>query len=274
MPEIAPSAVEVTALLASAGLLCASVAASVTRLWRAAAAVCGWGGVALGVLVLLIHASSRDAWMPLEDNFGALAALGLMLAGCVLYVQQTRPVGGLDWFILPVAALMLVGAAIFGATMPRQYGETAWAVMHRLTAYGGALALAVAGAVGAMYLVASRRLRSKQMSAGTTMGNLERLESIGYLALVLGWSLFTIGLVTGLIWGIHRTQHGADEQREFFGPKVLLAVGVWIVYALALHTPINPSFRGRKAAVLSLIGLVLMAGTLVAVQFMPGGGGH
>ena len=96
------------------------------------------------------------------------------------------------------------------------------------------------------------------------------------MALVLGWPLFTVGLVTGIIWGIHLTNRGAAQQQAFFGPKVLLAVGVWVVYALALHSPINPSFRGRKAAVLSLIGLILMAGTLVAVQFMPGvaGGNH
>jgi len=114
-------------------------------------------------------------------------------------------------------------------------------------------------------------LRSKEISSGPAMASLERLESIAHMSLVLGWPLFTVGLVTGILWGIHRTSQGADQQHAFFGPKVLLAVGVWVVYALALHSPINPSFRGRKAAVLSLIGLVLMAGTLVAVQFMPGG---
>jgi ABC-type transport system involved in cytochrome c biogenesis permease subunit len=41
------------------------------------------------------------------------------------------------------------------------------------------------------------------------------------------------------------------------------------VYAIVLHAPINPSFRGRKVAVLSIVGLVLMIGTLVAVNFMP-----
>ena len=57
-------------------------------------------------------------------------------------------------------------------------------------------------------------------------------------------------------------------------PKVLLAFCVWVVYALVLHAPINPSFRGRKAAMLSILGFVLMVGTLIAVQFMPTGGGH
>jgi ABC-type uncharacterized transport system permease subunit len=273
MAEIAPNAMEVTTLLTSAGLLAASVASSAARLRKSATAVCGWLGILLGLLVLVLHSVHRGAWLPLEDNFDALGALGLMLAGCVLYIQGTRPVSGLDWFILPVAALMLIAAAVFGRAVPRAYGETAWSIMHRLTAYGGALALAIAGAVGAMYLVAHSQVRRKRLAAGEGLGNLERLETIAQHSLALGLPLFTVGLVTGILWGIHRAYNGSDEQHEFFVPKVFLAIGVWVAYAFALHTPINPSFRGRKAAVLSLIGLVLMALTLVAVQFMPGAAG-
>jgi ABC-type uncharacterized transport system permease subunit len=264
-----PNRTEIFLLLAAGLLLAASVFASIARR-RSTAAACGWLGVILGIVVLTLHALQRGDWFPLQDNFDALAALGVMLAACVLYVQLTRPVGGLDWFVLPVAVALLVAAAIFGEAMPREYGQTAWSITHRLTAYGGALALTIAGAIGGMYLVASRRLLAKQPAGGATFASLERMETIAHLAMVLGWSLFTVGLVTGLLWGIDLAAAGGNEHREFFGPKVLLAVGVWIVYALALHT-INPSFRGRKAAVLSLIGLVLMAGTLVAVQFMPGG---
>ena len=270
MAEIAPNAFEITALLASAGLMGASSAISAARLRKVVAAILGWVAVGLGLFVLVLHAADRGAWLPLEDNFGALGALGLMLAGCVLYIQSTRPVAGLDWFVLPIAALMLIAAAVFGRMVPREYGETVWSLTHRVTAYGGALALAIAGAVGAMYLVANRRLRSKRFGTSggpADFGSLERLESVAHFALTVGWPLFTVGLLTGLLWGIHRTSEG--RQHEFFGPKIVLAVGVWILYALALHTPINPSFRGRRSAMLSVVGLVLMIGALVAVQFMP-----
>ena len=38
--------------------------------------------------------------------------------------------------------------------------DSTWSWVHRLTAYSGALALTFAGATGAMYLLARRRLRS------------------------------------------------------------------------------------------------------------------
>jgi len=50
-----------------------------------------------------------------------------------------------------------------------------------------------------------------------------------------------------------------------------LAVVVWLVYAVVLHAPLNPSFRGRRVAVLSMVGFVLMLGTVVAVLLMRGG---
>jgi hypothetical protein len=43
------------------------------------------------------------------------------------------------------------------------------------------------------------------------------------------------------------------------------------VYGLILHSPINPSFRGRRTAMLSVVGFVLMISVLVAVQFLPSG---
>jgi ABC-type transport system involved in cytochrome c biogenesis permease subunit len=45
------------------------------------------------------------------------------------------------------------------------------------------------------------------------------------------------------------------------------------VYAIVLHARINPVFRGRKVAILSIVGCVLMVGTLVALNLTPAQGG-
>jgi len=73
----------------------------------------------------------------------------------------------------------------------------------------------------------------------------------------LGFALLTIGLITGLVEALQGSAGGRTPpgSRWFLQPKVLLAFCVWVVYALVLHAPINPSFRGRKAAMLSILGL-------------------
>jgi hypothetical protein len=135
-------------------------------------------GILIAAVVLAWHSARRENWLPLEDNFDTLIWLGLLLAVFVAYVQRRRPLGGLDWFIMPIVILLLLGAAIFGRTKPHQYLPLTWSVLHRVTAYGGAVAFAVAAAVGAMYLITNNRLRSKSFSPGPNLGSLERLEHL------------------------------------------------------------------------------------------------
>jgi ABC-type uncharacterized transport system permease subunit len=270
---VEPTAGQLALLLVSVALFAAGWALSLARRWRdreglrVAAKACMYGGLVAGLGVLVWHSAGRHNWLPLADNFDTLVWLGLLLALFVLYTQRTHPLRGLDWFVAPIVVLLLVGAAVFGRARPHEYDlRSVWHWTHRVTAYGGAVAFAVAGAVGAMYLIVNHRLRAKIVTvpgaggAGPAFGSLERLEHLTLAAVTLGFSLLTIGAVTGVVRYI-------EEDRRTSATKIVLALAVWVVYAVVLHSPINPSFRGRRAAVLSVIGFVLMVGTIVAVQF-------
>ena len=235
-----------------------------------------WLGMVTGAGVLAWHSATRGSWLPLEDNFDAFIWLAVLLAGLTLYLQARRPIAGLHWFSFPIVVLLLACAGIFGLTSPHAYDvKSLWAWTHRVTSYGGAVAFAVAGAVGVMYLIVSRRLRDKRIDLDTpnTFGSLERLEQVAYSAVTLGFGLLTIGLITGVAHIYDRGGKTALGAEWFLSPKVLLAVSGWVVYGLVLHAPLNPSFRGRRTAVLSIVGGLLIAATLVAVQLTAAGGG-
>jgi ABC-type transport system involved in cytochrome c biogenesis permease subunit len=264
-------------LFGAVAFFIASIALSLARLKRERNALrigaksCEYWGLLLGLAALIWHSANRRSWIPLEDNFEALTALGLLIAGFVIYMQHARPIPGIDWFLIPVAILMLLSAAFFGRVRPDAYRpDSLWSWTHRLTSYGGAVAFAIAAAVGSMYLIVAARLRKKSALPGPNLGSLERLEKVTQIAAKLGFALLTLGIITGLIREIHsgpQTQLGPNWMTS---PKVILAFCVWITYALALHTPISPGVRGRRSAMLSIVGFVLMFGTIVAVQFMPG----
>jgi ABC-type uncharacterized transport system permease subunit len=264
---IEPTAGQVALLFAAVALFAAGWALSLARLWadreplRVAAKACMYGGLVVALGVLVWHSADRRNWLPLADNFDTLVWLGLLLALFVLYTQYTRPLRGLDWFVSPIVVLLLVCAAIFGRARPHEYDvRSVWLWTHRVTAYGGAVGFAVAGAVGAMYLIVNHRLRTKSVAPGERFASLERLEHLTLTSVTLGFSLLTIGAVTGIVRFVEEGGHTPTA-------KVVLATAVWLVYAVVLHSPMNPSFRGRKAAVLSVVGFVLMVGTIVAAQF-------
>ncbi|HVT89245.1 MAG TPA: cytochrome c biogenesis protein CcsA [Tepidisphaeraceae bacterium] len=236
------------------------------RAWsRIAAKACMWSGMTAALVGLVWHSMARQNWQPLEDNFDALIWLALALAGFVMYVQRTRPLGGLDWFIMPVVILLLIGAVVIGRTNPQAYDvHRWWTRIHLAGAFGGAAFFAVAAAGGAMYLVTNYRLRHKVALAGPSMGSLERLEHLMLVAVTLGFALLTLAAITGFA----EIQLGHSPAPL---AKIILSAAVWLVYAVVLHSPINPRFRGRRAAMLSIVGFALMAGTVVAVLLMPSG---
>jgi ABC-type uncharacterized transport system permease subunit len=268
-----PTAGELVLLGLAVALFAAGMGISLARLWsqaaplRLAAKICDYLGLSAAIGVIIWHSAARRNWLPMYDNFDSLIWLAILLALFVMYVQRVKPITGLDWFIMPIVIMLLAVAGFFGTHDLHVYRPVVrdtliW--VHRVTAYGGAVAFAVAAPVGAMYVIASRGLRSK--APGPSFASLERLERLMMSSVTLGFALLTVGLVTGLGRMI-------DEKTSPPMPKLLLASLAWLVYAVVMHAPINPRFRGRRAAILSVFGFLLVFGTLVAVQFMPGGGG-
>jgi ABC-type uncharacterized transport system permease subunit len=262
-----PTTGQIVLLLIAIAVLLAGGTISVARIrferpWsRLAAKVCMYVGLVVSLLVIAWHSMTRQSWLPLEDNFDTLIWLSVALTGFVLYVQRRRPIPGMDWFVMPVVVLLLCLAAVSGSLIPHEYDvSSGWSWLHRITAYGGALAFAIAGAASAMYLIANYRLRRKSTLAGPKLGSLERLERLTLHAVTLGFPLLTIGAVTGF----------AQMRRDPHTPplKIALSCLTWVIYALVLHALLNPSFRGRRAAALSVVGFVMMIGTIVVVELI------
>ena len=237
---------------------------------RLTAKAMAYFGICLGLAALIWRSVVRGRWMPLEDNFEAMATLALLLAVFTLYVQRAKQIPGLDWFLMPIVIVMLGCSALLGIFHPGSYEPGGiWDLAHRASSFAGAAAFGVAAGVGAMYLIASARLRRKAAIGDGPPVSLERLENLTHWAVSFGFALLTVGIVTGLAKIMQRGPHTVLGPHWITSPKVILTFCVWVVYAVALHTPITPAVRGRKSAMLSIVGFVLMVATLIAVLHLP-----
>ena len=257
-----PTRGQLALLLVAVLLYVAGGALSMARAWvdrrviKRWSRVCLGSGIVLSLAVIVWHAVTRQSWRPVEDNFDALLWLATLLAIFMLYVQHHRTLGGLDWFVMPVVIVLLIVSGFVAKNEYRPYVTSTWAWVHRVTIMGGAIAFAIAAASGAMYVLTSRKLRHKA-PVNPMFGSLESNEHVTMTAVTLGFSLFTIGMITGVVLRISTSGHA--------GYVIALTGVVWVVYAVVLHAPINPRFRGRKAAVLSMIGFLLMMGVVFTV---------
>jgi ABC-type transport system involved in cytochrome c biogenesis permease subunit len=240
-------------------------------------------GIVLSLALLFWHSTTvitqTGAWQPLQDSLSALVTLSILLAGFVAYVQLKRPIASLEWLMMPVVVVLLLMAGHFGKTQPTAYLPSAYSLVHRLFTFLGALAFVVAGAAGALYLMSDRMLRARPAGgvhlppSPGKFGSLERLENLAHSAVTWGFAMFTLGILSGISWAVH--EHGTSKlgQAWYFTPKVVLTMAVWVVFAVVLNTPIAPRLRGRKSAILSIVGLLLTIATLFAALLMPSAGG-
>ncbi|MFT4299236.1 MAG: c-type cytochrome biogenesis protein CcsB [Aeromicrobium sp.] len=219
------SRIGVALTVVAAGVLVASV---LTR--ALAAGRVPWGNmyefgltgvsIALVVYLVLVRLVQVQWVAPMVTGFG-LAILGL--AG-VEYVPAGPLVPALHsyWLVIHVAAVMIAGALFL-----------------------------VGAAASVLYL-----LKDSAEQRGTVGPILARvpeiaaMDRIAFRVHAVGFVLWTFGaLIAGPIWA-----HYAWGRYWGWDPKEVWAFVTWAVYAGYLHARVTAGWRGRRAAIIALIG--------------------
>ena len=132
--------------------------------------------------------------------------------------------------------------------------QSNWLLYHVITCFLGYAAFAVACGVSIMYLIkASHEANtSSSASAGGVMTMFPPtrvLDDLNYRAIMIGFPLLTIGIITGAAWANY-----AWGTYWSWDPKETWSLIVWFVYAAFLHARFTKGWVGKRAAWLSIIG--------------------
>lgn len=130
-------------------------------------------------------------------------------------------------------------------------------VIHIAFALAGLTAFAVSAAMSGLYVMVSRRLKSKSFIMGSKkLPSLSTLDAFNLKGLLIGFPLYTIALLIG---SAHAFQGTGELSFSY-----LIALGSWLTYGGVLQARLTAGWRGRKAAWLTLVafaGLLLVAGS-------------
>jgi ABC-type uncharacterized transport system permease subunit len=269
-----------TCLLAVLAVM--SVVASVRSLHRLSRPEqCKTAGVAQRAVVAAIMLTSlglfvrfwlfEEGWQPVTSHRDGLLLMSFLLAGAVLFIQSRTKLVGLAAFALPVLTFVLTWAFCASAWTYHAFDlpslHPVWRGVHLAGVYLGTVFCGVATVAGGMYLYVHGRLKCKQKLGGLgRLASLEALENTIIRAATLGFVLLTLGLVSGVVV---ISEDGTLTRGGWFGPKVVLGVLAWGVYAVLMNVRYTSRFRGRRAAWLSIAGLVLLLATYVVVTSLP-----
>ncbi len=141
----------------------------------------------------------------------------------------------------------------------------AWTFIHLIAIITATLCFVFACVGGILYLLADRQLRRKGLDASHRWIGLPPLASIEKLSrwmIVVGFPLLSLATIAGIL---RMTQTRQPSGSLYV--KIALGMASWLVYALLLYVPLTPSFRGRRAAWLSIIGFLLFIGAFAAAKW-------
>jgi ABC-type transport system involved in cytochrome c biogenesis permease subunit len=233
------------------------------------------GLTALGWIVqtvFLTNLALKDHILPVTSAFESVMVLAWIVAliGLYLMLHWPRQVA-VGLFVLPLV-LGLVAAA--GWFAPRQSnwmeeGMTAfWGTVHGSFLLAGAVCTCLAFAAGLMYLAQMRRLKLKKSHRlGFSLPSLEQTERVNRGAITVAFPLLTFGLLIGMVLSVKaRSLADGGFTLSWTDPKVISALGMWLVFAVLLHARFQPEMRGRSVMVLTIVAFAFLVFTWVGIE--------
>ena len=218
----------------------------------------------LGLAMLV----SQLRQMPVTTLPQTFSLFAWAIVGSYLAFQLKFNMRILGTFVSPLSVVvMLLSSAITVRVIPNsQLFKSFWLTLHVATMFIGMAIFALAFCAGIMYLLQERQIKSKSFGLlYRRLPSLEVLDSLNYVCLTFGFPLITIGLISGFVYA------GAVWQSFWhWDPKEILSVVTWLIYAVLLHERLAVGWRGRRAAIMAIIGfsviLVTFVGTSVILE--------
>jgi ABC-type uncharacterized transport system permease subunit len=196
------------------------------------------------------------------------AASALISIGYVLQMRR-RHLTVLGVFIVPLALLFLLGAGLpsRGHEIPKGV-SSAFIMIHVGFSTLGVVLFTLAFAVAVAYLIQDLLLRKKQISGVfQKLPPLDVLDTLGFRFVLLGFPLFTVGIILGSISSL-RIGAGLIN---FYTPHGF-ALLAWLFFAFILLTRVVAGWRGRRAALGTVLGFLCAATTLLGYLLRNAGG--
>jgi cytochrome c-type biogenesis protein CcsB len=143
--------------------------------------------------------------------------------------------------------------------------QSNWLTIHVTTCFFGYASFAVSFGISILYLIRDRREVQKK-KASKWLPSTPILDEINYKSIVIGFPLLTLGIVTGAAWANY-----AWGSYWSWDPKETWSLITWFIYAAFLHARFTRDWRGKKVAILSIVGFTAVLFTYFGVNYLISG---
>ena len=204
---------------------------------------------------------------PLSNLYESLIFFSWSITAVYLFFEWRTQDKSLGAFVIPAVFLFMAYASLSPHIDSRIQPlipalQSNWLTSHVLTCFMGYAAFTVAFALGVMYFV--KKTAGERPSVFIRLLPSEfHIDELMYSCTALGFIFLTLGIVTGSVWA-----HYAWGSYWSWDPKETWSLITWLVYAVMLHTRLVRGWRGRRMAMMTIVGFVSVLFTYLGVNFL------
>ena len=230
---------------------------------------------ALTILAWVLHvvgtvlrgiAAHRVPWANMFEFSLTASAIIVGVFIAVQTWQNLRFLGAyITGFCLIVLGFGTVGFYVNVVPLPPAL-QSYWLVIHVFVATLGTAFFAIGAGLSLVQLIQARR-EAKQFSGLKfldTMPDAEKLETLAYRVIVVGFVFWTFTLMAGAIWAEH-----AWGRYWGWDTKEVWTFIIWTIFAGYIHARATRGWRGSRSAYLAIVGFaaVMFNFTIVNLFF-------
>ncbi|GAA4424745.1 c-type cytochrome biogenesis protein CcsB [Actinokineospora soli] len=237
------------------------------RFGRSAVALTVLGAVLhLAALVLRGVATGRAPWGNMYEY--GMATMFVAVVGWLVLLRKfdIRRLGA--FVMTPVVILLFLGfTVLYAEAAPVQPAlKSYWLVIHVIAAASSSGLLLIPGVVSLLYLVRVRHEGGAPSRVGARLAPADTLDRVAYQTTVFAFPIYTFGIIAGAIWA-----ESAWGRAWGWDPKEVVAFVAWVVYAGYLHSRATAGWRGTRAAVVNVVGFVMILFNTFFINFVVTG---
>lgn len=221
--------------------------------------------VALHFFLLIMLAGQAGQLPVLSPTQAANMMIFLSSLVFVFFVYK-RSTAVLGAFFVPVASFCL---SLIAPSLQTGHGTSLafsriWYPLHTLTVISGEALFAVAFVVSVVYLIHDSVIRKGKIhTAVSSLPPLRMLDKILTVCLSTGFVAITAGMIFGALWA---SSLGVDFAH--LAAKASAGAATWFVFAFSIHQRFAIGWAGRRTAIITIAGFILMILLFVILNLM------
>jgi len=209
--------------------------------------------------------------IPLSNMYEALVALSWTTVLLYFIIEIRYKVKSLGVLVFPIVSISMAYASLspdvsteIQPLIPAL--QSNWLTYHVMTCFVGYASFAVSFGTSIVYLLKSRKSPAAQSEKQEILPSLKVLDEIIYKTIAIGFLLLGIGIITGAVWANY-----AWGSYWSWDPKETWSLITWFIYAAFIHARLTRGWRGRKAAIISIVGFGCVLFTFLGVNYLLAG---